>query len=213
MDDDGIFKLVKTMSRLGEELVSMKTKLLELTKDDLMKISSEFNFTFENTDGSSDNDRSDWVCISDCYGFSLKKSGKGNHNFCKHLLFQVGLCGVYAKLYQNESSLLNVCFFEESSTVLTSDLLQDYKYQVDLTDNWLWEFKNNSVLSENHWQNTSWAFSVKLSEINSIETLKALVVRPAMALISGKPVDEKVVNHSAIIKYLSIDDNYRCEKI
>jgi hypothetical protein len=106
-----------------------------------------------------------------------------------------------------------VCFFDESSTVLTSDLLQDYKYQVDLTDNWLWEFKNNRVLSENHWQNTSWAFSVKLSEINSIETLKALVVRPAMALISGKPVDEKVVNHSAIIKYLSIDDNYRCEKI
>ena len=171
--------LIQTLDNLIEQRIEASCVTYEL---------------FDAADESTLNDDDEWVAIGYAGSFPLitKKVGAGrrkNHPD-KYLCYQISLSGSGTLESQNSQPLLHVLCLEEGV---------DFAEDLYFGDAWLtdypWVLEGDSLIrwlneEDNETPTGDWAFSVKLTSLNSSQDLEDKIVNPAIALLNGKSSQE-----------------------
>jgi hypothetical protein len=166
----------------GKEINALARTLNELIVQEIEK--SEFSFTESgNWREKRRPDYSNWVSTDIAYSSPIAR----NEEYQGYLGYQISLSGNGMSFPGNEEPLLHVCFWGEALNFRTDNyvgfpLAEDATLKLVDKRLIVWGEAGNDR------SKPAWTFSLRLLTLDSSDALLERIVKPALALLNGKPV-------------------------
>ena len=185
--DENLINAMELVARMGRELNGLSETLTDLFQHELNKIGTDYPCQFLNLQAprqSSRYDDSQWLCTGYAESFALSKQRASSNEIDAHVGYQISLLGD-GLIPGVRSPLIHVFFWEGAADFDSDGHYLQFPLGEDATcsDERLlkWEPSNSAS-----WIEGLWAFSIKLTSMNSRQDLLDSVVSPALALLRGK---------------------------
>lgn len=156
----------------------------------------------------------EWVVIDYAFSLGMKPAGKGKSSVVRWLSFQISLAGEGTAAEGNEEPLLHICWFDSPI-----NFEEDFCYMgfpLDEDDNPELENKVlfNWTPDAKKWSEQQWAFSLRLTSLNTLDDIENKIIRPTVALLSGKtPIVALPLTLDGLVCYEKIGDTLGQYKI
>lgn len=179
------------VSRCGSELVSLCDVLNNLFADELARRRNHIQFLWQAVENDDRTDSSEWVYTDYASFFPIKQKGSGRKSVEINLGYQISLMGDGIAIPGNSEPLLHVFALSEfnfsNDEYVGFPMTQDAEYPLQIIDNHLLVWGDPQ---SKNWRDREWIYSLRLMALNSPDSLRDQVVKPAIALILGASATE-----------------------
>ena len=178
---------------VGKEVSALVQTLDDLIDERIQASCVTYEF-FDSAEESSLTDDEEWVCMGWAKSFPLitRKKGPGKRKSYPdmYLAYQISLSGPGTLGGDNPEPLLHVLCLESAV-----DFAEDHYVGGALLKDYPWVLEGESLIrwlteEDNATETGEWAFSLRLTSLNSSQDLEEKIVNPAIALLNGKSSQE-----------------------
>ena len=149
-------------------------------------------------------------CVNTAVGYSLPVKVKPKKSVSRYLCFQISLSGSSVAAIDNNEAMLHVIWWADPIDFKDGpwmgfpfDLDDELHVSIDEGVLFRWPSTDN--------EGDEWAYSLRLTSLNTIRDLKEKIVDPVKALLCGRPVREALPpTIEGLVHYAAVDGhNFR----
>ena len=202
-----IHQSVQLIAKAGQEIESMmdliklqlEPEIASLNKDPKIYVSEKWAYDWIYDDAG-------WVCTD--YSMSLGL-GRSTKKSLKYLSVQVSLMGngMSCEKAPNKEPLVHVCLFGSpinyaEKNYMGTDLSNEEDEKIILQNNF---FVNWSIEASN-WEEQAWAYTLRLTSLNSATDIQEKIVKPVIAILQGHSLENTGFETvDGIVKYEEVE--------
>ncbi|TYT74193.1 hypothetical protein [Desulfobotulus mexicanus] len=202
-----IHQSAQLIAKAGQEIESMmdliklqfEPEIASLKKDPKIYVSENWLYSWIYDDAG-------WVCMD--YSISLGL-GKSTKKHLRYLCIQVSLMGegMSCEKAPNKEPLVHVCLFGDlinydEENFMGPDLSNEEDEKIILQN----DFFINWSSEASTWEEQAWAFTLRLTSLNSASDIQEKIIKPVIALLKGHSLEriglEKI---DGIVKYEEVE--------